>query len=87
VLSASRFQWIVQRPLLPWFGTISYGLYLVDMLAVDVVDHWIAKLFPSLPTQTPSDLRPMFLRFAASTALAIALASYHQNISKNGFSN
>ena len=74
LLGASRFKWIVQRPLLQWFGTISYGLYLIHMLAFDVVDHWLARLFPGLPAQIPSHLGLMFLRFAASMAIAVTLA-------------
>jgi peptidoglycan/LPS O-acetylase OafA/YrhL len=49
---------------LRWLGLISYGLYLIHMLAFDFVDHWIVKFFPSLYPQIPAHLGLMFLRFA-----------------------
>ena len=74
LLGSSRFRWIVQRPMLRWFGAISYGLYLVQMLAFDFVDHWIARFFPGVLEKIPSDLGLMFLRFLASTGVAVGAA-------------
>jgi peptidoglycan/LPS O-acetylase OafA/YrhL len=74
LLGASRFRWIVQRPLLQWFGGISYGLYLVHMLAFDFTDHWLLRFFPGFYTQLPTRLEFLFLRFVPSVGLAVGIA-------------
>ena len=70
---ASRW-WIVQRPLLQWFGGISYGLYLVHMLAFDFTDHWLVRFFPGFYSQLPTRLEFLFLRFLFSMGLAVGFA-------------
>ena len=74
LLGTSRFKWIVRRPVLQWFGEISYGLYLVHMLAFDFVDHWIVRYFPDVHSQIPSRFGLMLMRFAASMGLAVGIA-------------
>ncbi len=74
LLGTSRFKWIVQRPLLQWFGEISYGLYLVHMLAFDFIDHWIVRYLPGLYPQLPSRLALLFPRFLISMGLAVGVA-------------
>jgi len=74
LLGTSRFKWIVHRPLLQWFGEISYGLYLVHMLAFDFIDHWIIRLMPGIYSQLPSRLPLLFLRFLVSMTLAVGAA-------------
>jgi peptidoglycan/LPS O-acetylase OafA/YrhL len=74
LLGSSRFQWIVQRPLLQWFGEISYGLYLYHMLAFDFVDHWIARFFPGIYPLIPSRFGLLAARFVVSMALAVGVS-------------
>jgi peptidoglycan/LPS O-acetylase OafA/YrhL len=64
LLGSSRFKWIVQRPLLQWFGEISYGLYLFHMLAFDFVDHWIVRFFPEIYPQIPSRFSSLAVGFS-----------------------
>ena len=74
LLGTSRLKWLAQRPLLRWFGEISYGLYLVHMLAFDFIDHWIVRYFPGLYAQLPSRLSLLFCRFLISMGLAVGVA-------------
>lgn len=74
LIGSSRFKWIVQRPLLQWFGEISYGLYLFHMLAFDFVDHWIVRFFPRIYPQIPSRLDLLATRFVVSMALAVGFS-------------
>jgi peptidoglycan/LPS O-acetylase OafA/YrhL len=74
LIGTSRFKWIVNRPLLQWFGYVSYGLYLIQMLAFDFVDHWIAKFFPAYYARMSGDLGILTVRFLASSAVAITAA-------------
>lgn len=74
LLGTSRWKWIVNRPVLQWFGEISYGLYLVHMLAFDFVDHWIVRYSPNLYSQLPSRFGLMVLRCVLSVAIAVGAA-------------
>jgi len=74
LLGTSAFRWIVNRPILQWFGRISYGLYLIHMLGFDVVDHWIIYFRPSLYAEIPSSFGLMALRFVLSVGLAVGCA-------------
>jgi peptidoglycan/LPS O-acetylase OafA/YrhL len=74
LLGTSRFKWIVVSPVLRWFGEISYGLYLVHMLAYDFVDHLTIRYFPAVYPQIPSHMELMFLRFFLSTGVAVTAA-------------
>lgn len=74
LLGTSRFQWIVRRPALQWFGEISYGLYLIHMLAFDFIDHWIVRYSPRLYSQISSHFWLIVLRFMLSMAVAVVAA-------------
>ena len=74
LLGSSRWSWIVRRPILQWFGEISYGLYLIHMLAFDFVNHWIARFAPEAYAQLSSRFGLMVLRFILAVALAVLLA-------------
>ncbi len=87
LIGASRFRWIVQRPLLQWFGWISYGLYLVHMLAFDFTDHWLARFFPGVYSQLPSRLGFLFLRFLFSAGLAVTVAFLSRTYFEQWFLN
>jgi len=74
LMGITRFKWIVQFPVLRWFGKISYGLYLVHMLAFDFIDHWIIRYFPEYYRQLSSRLALLFPRFLVSVGLAVGVA-------------
>ena len=74
LVGSSQFKRMVQHPVLRWFGEISYGLYLVHMLAFDFIDHWIIRYFPTTYKQIPFRMNLMFLRFFTSVAVAVGVA-------------
>ena len=43
------WKWIVNRPVLRFFGEISYGLYLIHMLIFRVFDNLHRRFFPQVP--------------------------------------
>jgi peptidoglycan/LPS O-acetylase OafA/YrhL len=69
----SRWKFLVDRPFLKFLGFISYGLYLVHLLAYRLAEILFSRWFSQLisagwPTAA------MFLRFAAGSVLAIVVA-------------
>jgi peptidoglycan/LPS O-acetylase OafA/YrhL len=74
LLGTSRLKWIVQRPVLQWFGEISYGLYLIHMLAFDFVDHWIVRYDPDLYAHLSSHFGLICMRFLLSMGVATCAA-------------
>ncbi len=74
-LLAGTSQWkaLVNRPVLQWFGAISYGLYLIHMMAFDVTDYGLNRLFPFAP-YSDRDTSFIALRFAMGAGLAIAVS-------------
>jgi peptidoglycan/LPS O-acetylase OafA/YrhL len=74
-LLAGTSQWkaMVNRPVLQWFGAISYGLYLIHMMAFDVTDYGLNRLFPFAP-YSDRDTSFIALRFAMGAGLAIAVS-------------
>jgi peptidoglycan/LPS O-acetylase OafA/YrhL len=74
LLGTSRLNWLVRLPVLRWFGEISYGLYLVHMLAFDFMDHWIVRYFPGLYALLPSSFLLLFSRFLIAMGLAVGVA-------------
>jgi peptidoglycan/LPS O-acetylase OafA/YrhL len=74
VLGTSNLRWIVLWPSLRFFGYISYGLYLIHMLAFDFTDHLIAQYFPDPMAAVRSSFSLMCLRFVVAGSLAIGVA-------------
>jgi peptidoglycan/LPS O-acetylase OafA/YrhL len=72
-VSATRFASLLRIGWLKFFGDISYGLYLVHMLAFDVVDHFGARLLPSIYS-TPQGFLTVCLRFLVGSGFSITLA-------------
>jgi peptidoglycan/LPS O-acetylase OafA/YrhL len=69
----NRWKFLVDRPFLKFLGFISYGLYLVHLLAYRLAEilfsHWFSQLISSgWPTTA------MLLRFVAGSVLAIVVA-------------
>ncbi|MGO9304145.1 MAG: hypothetical protein ACLP3R_10655, partial [Candidatus Korobacteraceae bacterium] len=69
----SRWKAVVNRPVLQFFGEISYGVYLIHMLVFDLEDYVVGRFFPSL-----SGLRGHFgvmvLLFVIAAGIAVAIA-------------
>jgi peptidoglycan/LPS O-acetylase OafA/YrhL len=73
LLGTSHWKRLVDRPFLKFLGRISYGLYLIHVLAFRLTEILLARVFPLLiaidkPTQA------MLLRFVVGSAIAIAVA-------------
>jgi len=75
LIGTSNFKWIVQRPVLQFFGRISYGLYLFHMLAFDFTDHVIGFYVDDPMLIIRRDFALMCLRFAIAGTLATAIAA------------
>lgn len=73
LLGTSRWQWLVNRRLLQFFGEISYGVYLIHMLIFDVVDRWLPASVASL-ADTKWRFEFVLLRFCLGAGLTIAVA-------------
>jgi peptidoglycan/LPS O-acetylase OafA/YrhL len=73
LVGTSRWSFLVDRPVLKFLGFISYGLYLIHVLAFR-----LAEILFSRPLQTLSSAGnptvAMLLRFVAGCGLAIAVA-------------
>jgi peptidoglycan/LPS O-acetylase OafA/YrhL len=75
VLGTGNLRWIVLRPILQFFGKISYGLYLVHMLAFDLTDHLIAQYVSDPIAAARCSFSLMCLRFGIAGAIAIGVAA------------
>ncbi len=80
LLGASRWAQIVRRPVLQFFGEISYGLYLIHTLVFEVTGHFVAPVamhLARLIVRGDAPLTPILIRFlvGAGAATLIALLS------------
>jgi peptidoglycan/LPS O-acetylase OafA/YrhL len=73
LLGASQFSWVISRPTLRFFGEISYGLYLVHMMAFRAFDNFHRWYFPQVPPYHLNFL-VMLVRFAICGSIAVAVA-------------
>lgn len=73
LLGTSRSTWLVNRPLLQFFGEISYGVYLIHMLMFDFEDRWLPA---SISNWADSSWRFefMLLHFCLGAGLTVGLA-------------
>jgi peptidoglycan/LPS O-acetylase OafA/YrhL len=72
-VGSGEWKAIFARTSLKFFGGISYGLYLVEMLAFDVVDRVLGR-WGLLVSRTSGSFTLVLARFAAGAALAVAVA-------------
>jgi len=73
LMGTSRWSVVVDRPFLQFLGFISYGLYLVHVLAFRLAEILLANPLRRLASADYAT-GAMFLRFCAGTTLAIVLA-------------
>jgi peptidoglycan/LPS O-acetylase OafA/YrhL len=71
LLLGSRYS--IRQRVLEFFGDISYGLYLIHILAFDLYDHYAHRLFPNFPTGE-GRFGVMVFRFLIVGSLSIGLA-------------
>jgi peptidoglycan/LPS O-acetylase OafA/YrhL len=71
LLGTSSWKFVVDRPILKLLGYISYGLYLVHVLAFRVADILLARFSLLLAGQP---LASMLLRFSIGSGLAVLIA-------------
>jgi peptidoglycan/LPS O-acetylase OafA/YrhL len=69
----SRWKAIVNRPVLRFFGEISYGVYLIHMLVFDLEDHVVGRWLPSL-SAAGGHFGLMVLLFSIAAAFTVAIA-------------
>lgn len=76
LLGTSRYQRWINRPILHFFGYISYGLYLIHLMVFRLYDTLARKVEPSLlPSDKHFDLIVMRFFVAGGAAIAIAYIS------------
>jgi peptidoglycan/LPS O-acetylase OafA/YrhL len=75
LIGTSSLKWIVRRPILQFFGRISYGLYLFHMLAFDFTDHLMGLYGQNLLLTVRNNFGLMCLRFAIAATLATTIAT------------
>ncbi len=86
LVGTSRYaSWVTARPL-RFFGEISYGLYLVHMLAFSLVDKLLVDIWPGFPV-IRQELWPMLLSFTLASLLAIALSTLSRYTFEQWFLN
>jgi peptidoglycan/LPS O-acetylase OafA/YrhL len=73
LLGTSRWNAVVNRPLLRFFGEISYGIYLIHMLVFDLEDRVTDRFSPNLRA-TGGRFAVMVLHFAIAGAFTVAIA-------------
>lgn len=71
----SRWKTLVNRPLLQFFGAISYCAYLIHLLMFELTDHMLQKTFPALPSGT-GNFGVMVFRFSLGAGLTVAVAYF-----------
>jgi peptidoglycan/LPS O-acetylase OafA/YrhL len=69
----SRWKALVNRPVLQFFGEISYGVYLIHMLIFDLEDRLLGNLFPSL-SAAGGHFDSMVLLFIIAAGFTVVVA-------------
>jgi len=85
LIGTGNLKWTVQRPLLQFFGRISYGLYLFHMLAFDFVDHLLGFYFHDPWSAIRDNFALMCLRFAIAATLATTTAALSRKYFEDWF--
>ncbi len=73
LIGTSRWKTLVNRPLLQFFGEISYGVYLIHMLVFDLVDHLVVVLLPHLVAES-GHFGLMTFRFCLGAGATVGIA-------------
>jgi peptidoglycan/LPS O-acetylase OafA/YrhL len=77
LLGASGWAHIVRRPVLQFFGEISYGLYLIHTLVFEVTGHFVAPVairLERLTVQGDAPLTLILIRFLVGAVAATLIA-------------
>jgi peptidoglycan/LPS O-acetylase OafA/YrhL len=69
----SRWKAVVNRPVLQFFGEISYSLYLIHMLVFDLEDYVVGRLFPNL-SDVAGHFALMVFLFTVALGFTVAIA-------------
>jgi peptidoglycan/LPS O-acetylase OafA/YrhL len=69
----SRWKAIVNRPVLQFFGEVSYGVYLIHMLVFDLEDYVVGRLFPNF-SAIGGQFAVMVLFFTIAVGFTVAIA-------------
>lgn len=74
LVGTSRWKAVVNRPVLQFFGNISYCVYLIHMLIFDLEDRFMGRLFPRL-SPAGGHFGVMVLLFGIAAGFTVAVAS------------
>jgi len=75
LIGTSSLKWIVHRPVLQFFGRISYGLYLIHMLAFDFTDHLLRLYLHDPSAALRGSFALICLRFVIAGTGATVMAA------------
>jgi peptidoglycan/LPS O-acetylase OafA/YrhL len=75
LVGTSRWGWLVNRPVLRFFGEISYGLYLIHMLVFDLEDYLVGHLFPNLAVSGHFAIMVLLFTLALGFTVTVAYVS------------
>lgn len=73
LVGTSSWKALVNRPVLQFFGEISYGVYLIHMLVFDLEDRIVERWFPSL-SKVAGHFASMVLLFGIAAGFTVAVA-------------
>jgi peptidoglycan/LPS O-acetylase OafA/YrhL len=82
----SRWSWIVNRPILQFFGNVSYGLYLIHVLVFTWYDDVVKIIWPS-PYPPSGRFGLITLRFVCGAGVATALSYLSRRFFEEPFLN
>jgi len=90
LLGASRWTRIVQRPVLQFFGEISYGLYLIHTLVFEVTGRFVAPFairLARLTLRSDAPLTLILIRFLVGSGAATLIALLSRRYFEEPFLN
>ena|SRR5229473_1531836 len=86
LLGTSRWSFLVQRPVLAFFGNVSYGLYLVHLVIFNCFDALQHLFFPSVPS-FKGHFGVMLARFLVAGSLSVVVAALSRRYFEQPFLN
>jgi peptidoglycan/LPS O-acetylase OafA/YrhL len=75
LIGTSRWHWLVNRPVLRFFGEISYGLYLIHMLVFDLENYFVSRLCPGLAASGHFGIMVLLFTLALGFTVVVAYVS------------
>jgi peptidoglycan/LPS O-acetylase OafA/YrhL len=86
LLGTSGWSFLVQRPVLAFFGNVSYGLYLIHMMIFNCFDALQHRFFPDVPS-FKGHFAVMLVRFLVAGSLSVVVAALSRRYFEQPFLN